>query len=232
MTLDQLISKIPKPVLVFGVLSVALLIILFNNPLKDECEVKTNIFLKEMRGIITSVRVKKTKTQFAQITFWKDKCKDGNTAGTCDDYFKGLAKLTTALSTLPEKCQIRFAEENESFVKTIYEAVQIMALAAWGEKPPPSSAERFGWLAEIDLKTFCKLKNVLMLLTTEEDFDSLKEKIFMQYPDEWPEKVTEDLRLPEERPKAYKTLLNPKAPLDKKKIYERSLFSVRCDLYQ
>lgn len=232
MNIDQLISKIPKPLMVFGVLSVALLIILLNNPLKDECEVKTNIFLQEMRGIITSVRVKKTKTQFAQLTFWKDKCREGNTAGTCDDYFKGLSKLTTALSTLPEKCQIKFADENESFIKTIYEAVQIMALAAWGRKPPATSAERFGWLAEIDLKTFCKMKSVLMLLTTEEDFEDSKEKIYMQYPDEWPEKVTEDLRLPEDRPKAYKSAQNPTAPFDKKKIYERSLFSVRCDLYQ
>ena len=232
MNLDQLISKIPKPLLVFGVLAVALIVIWVNNPLKDECEVRTDIFLKEMRGIITSVRVKKAKTQFAQLTFWKDKCKEGNTAGTCDDYFKGLSKLTTALSAFPDKCQSKFAEENEFFGKTIYEALQIMSLAAWGEKPPVSAAERFGWLSEREIKTFCKLKSTLMLLIPEEELEGLKEKIYSQYPDEWSEKIPVDLRIPEDRPKAYKTTLNPTAPLDKNKVYERSLFSVRCDLYQ
>ena len=232
MGLDQIISKVPKPLLVFGVLSLALLFILLKNPLKYECEVKTGIFLKEMRGIINSVRVKKTKVQFAKLGFWKDKCKEGNTASICDDYFKGLAKLTTALSTVPDKCQITFAEENESFLESINEGLEIMALAAWGEKPPASPTERFGWLGERDLRTFCKLKNTSKLLLAEEDFEALKVKVYKQYPDEWPEKVTEDLRLPEDRPKAYKTVSNPKAPLDKNKVYERSLFSIRCDLYQ
>ena len=71
-----------------------------------------------------------------------------------------------------------------------------------------------------------------MLLTSEGDFEGVKEKIYSQYPEAWPEVVTEDLRLPENRPMAYKTAANPTAPLDKKKIYERSLFSTRCDLYQ
>lgn len=232
MNLNQLISKIPKTLLVFGVLTIALVMIIINNPLKDECEVKTNIFLKEMHGIINSVRVKKDKVQYAQLTFWKKNCQEANSLGACEDYLTGLSKLTKALAVFPEQCQINFIEENEGFVATISEALQIMALIAWGDHPPAGPSERFGWLTETDLKTFCRLKSTFLFFTSEEELHHLRDRVYIQYPDSWPKAVPFESRKPEYRPKALKTLNNPSGTLDKNKIYERSLFSIRCDLYQ
>ncbi len=232
MGLDQFIARVPKAVLVIVVLTMALIFIVVMNPLKDECDVKTDIFLKEMRGIITSVRVKKNKTQFAKLNFWKDRCRDGNTVGACEEYFTGLNKLTTALSVFPDKCQLKFIEENEAFPKYIYDAIQVMALVAWGERPPSGPSERLGWLTEAHLKTFCRLKKTFATLTSEEDLQSLRSKIYSQYPDSWPEAVDPEAKKPEDRPKALKSALNPTGTLDKDKVYERSLFSMRCDLYQ
>lgn len=231
MSIDQIISKIPKPVLVVGVLVVALVVIVFNNPLKDECEVKTSIFLKEMRGIITSVR-SKDKTQFAQISFWMDRCKQGNSLGACEDYFSGLKKLTTALSVFPEKCQEKFSEENEAFTKNLVSGLVVMSLVAWGEKPPNGMSERAGWLTEVDLKTFCRLKKTLLLLSGEEQLAAVKNTVYAMYPDAWPEKLPIEARDPERRPLAWKTEENPTGKMDQKQIYERSLFSIRCDLYE
>lgn len=231
MSLDQIISKIPKPVLVVGVLTIALVVIVFSNPLKDECEVKTTNFLKEVRGIVTSVRAK-DKTQFAQLGFWMDRCKQGNSQGACEDYFSGLRKLTTALTIFPEKCQLTYSEENENFLRYLIDGLQVMSLVAWGEKPPAGVADRAGWLTEVDLKTFCRLKKTFFNLASEEDFTAVKNKIYLQYPDAWAETVPEKSRDPENRPLALKTQSNPSGTMNVKQVYERSLFSIRCDLYE
>ena len=232
MSLDQFIARVPKPILVIGVLVIALILIVLSNPLKDECDVKTDIFLKEMRGIITSVKVKKNKTQFAKLNFWKDRCREGNTAGACEEYFNGLSKLTTALSVFPDQCQLKFIEENEAFPKYILDGIQVMALVAWGERPPSGPSERLGWLTEAHLKTFCRLKKTFANLTSEEELQSLRDNIYFQYPDSWPEAVDPEAKKPEDRPRALKTVSNPTGTLDKNNVYERSLFSMRCDLYQ
>lgn len=231
MSLNQLIAKTPKPLLVIGVLALALALIVLSNPLKDECEIKTTLFLREVRGIITSVR-NKDKTQFAQIQFWMSKCKEGNSQSACEDYLNGLKKFTSALAIFPEQCQPKLFEDNASFLKTMTDAIEVMALVAWGDKPPGGISDRSGWLTEPNLKSFCALKKTFSFLTSDEDLIALKYKIYSAYPDAWPENVTEDLRDPENRPLAFKNSANPSGKMDEKQIYERSLFSIRCDLYQ
>jgi len=231
MNLSAFISKIPKSVLVVGVLAIALGLFIMNDPLKDECEVRTGIFLKEMRGILTSVRSKE-KTQFAQISFWMDRCRQGNSVGACDDYFTGLRKLASALKLFPEKCQAKFSEENEGLLKNIVKGIEVMALVAWGDAPPAGVSNRSGWLTEADLKTFCQLKKTYLELAGEENLAGLKNYIFSSYPDAWPEKVPIESRAPENRPHALKTKDNPTGTMDTNQIYERSLFSIRCDLYE
>ena len=231
MSLDQVIAKIPRPALVVGVLVTALVVMIYNNPLKDECEIKSELFLKDMRGIVSATKIK-SKTQFPQIGFWKDRCREGNSIGACEDYFIGLRKMSNSLKIFPEKCHAKFAEDNEWFQKVLAQGLQTFAMVAWADKPPSGAGERLGWLTEADLKTFCTLKKNLESVAAEGSVDQLKENVFKEYPDVWPEKISEDAKVPENRPKALKTALNPQGTLDRNGIYERSLFSVRCDLYQ
>ena len=231
MGLDQIVSKIPKPFLVVLVLGISLIFIVFNNPLKDECGIKSQIFLDEMRGI-TGTLTLKTKTQFAQLGTWRDRCRDGNSIGACEDYFNGLRKMTKGLQVLPEKCLPKFSEENEWFLKVTTQAIVSLALIAWSEKPPSGVTERLGWLTESEVQIFCKLKKTYADLAGDESLAKLKNNVYQMYPDAWPETVSADLRTAESRPMAFKTPANPNGTLEKNQIYERSLFSIRCDLYQ
>ena len=140
--------------------------------------------------------------------------------------------MTTALQVFPEKCLQKFSEENEWFLKVTTQAVVSLALIAWAEKPPSGVAERMGWLTESEVRIFCKLKKTFADLAGDESLVGLKNSVYQQYPDAWPEAVSSDLRTSENRPMAFKTPVNPNGTLDKNQIYERSLFSVRCDLYQ
>lgn len=251
MDINQLIQKVPRPVLVVGIMVLAIVLFVYNDPLKDECEVQASIFEKKMQGLITSVRTKTKKTQFAKIDYWRDRCKEGNSIGSCSDYFEGLRLFTQELRNMNDNCQIKYSIDNDRFIAKITEGIQIMALVAWGEKPPVGLADRLGWLNESNARTYCYLKKTLLLVGEEESFNILRQKVYREYPGEWPEKfinklvesnVVKDKQndtadvdiaklVAENRPRAFKTQANPSGTLDEKQIYERSLFSLKCDLY-
>jgi hypothetical protein len=230
--LNTLIAKIPRPLLVFVMLAISLAFFVYNDPLKDECEVQSALFDKKTLGVLTPVRLKeKKKIQFPQINYWQDRCKQGNSIGSCEDYFEGLRLVVKDLRDINDKCQIKYAQNNTRLVLQISQALQIMALVAWGEKPPTGVSERLGWLNEANVKTFCYLKKTFILMAGEQSYLNLREKVYREYPDQWPETIDFEKRSAENRPRAYKSPLNPVGTLTKDRIYERSLFSVKCDLY-
>lgn len=230
LNLDEIIKVIPRPVLVIGILVISLALFVYNSPLKDECEIQGSIFTKNMQGILYVEKINKKK-QFPQINYWRERCKEGNSIGSCDAYFEGLRVLTKELREVNDKCQKTYTENDANLIKHVYQALQIMALVAWGEKPPGGPSERIGWMTTANIKTFCYLKKTFILLAGEEQYLALREKVYLEYPDNWPEKLEVEKRTGENRPRAYKTPQNPVGTLTKDKIYERSLFSIKCDLY-
>jgi hypothetical protein len=265
MSLDDLIKKIPKPVLVLGAFVISIGLFVYNDPLKNECEVQSSIFEKKTLGLLESVRQSKSgKIQFPKIDYWKDRCKEGNSVGACDDYLEGLRGMIKEMRNVSDMCQMEYAEKNERFLKAIKDAIQVIPLVAWGEKPPAGLAERLGWLTEDHVRTFCYLKKTFIMIAGDENFQEIKERVYSQYPGEWPNKYNFDSlinakaaedkeassadknkdvkpagdkeeavrkMIDENRPRAYKSLSNPSGQLTKDQVYERSLFSMRCDLY-
>jgi hypothetical protein len=229
--INQIFQKVPRPLLVLGVLLLGIIFFVVNDPLRDECEVQSTLFKKKMLGLTDPVRTAGKKIQFPQIEYWRDRCKEGNSEGSCEDYFTGLRTMVTELRVVSDKCQIQLSEQNEKFTKIISEGLQIMALVAWGEKPPAGPGERLGWLTTTHLQTFCYLKRTFILISDEETFEALKAKVYREYPDNWPDSVSLEDRTSENRPRAFKTNNNPTGTLKADAIYSRSLFSVRCDLY-
>lgn len=230
--INQVIQKIPRPILVLGVIVLAIGFFVFNDPLRDECEVQSTLFKKKMLGLTDPVlRSKVKKIQFPQLEYWKERCKDGNSIGSCNDYFAGLRTMIQELRIVNDKCQVKFSQENERFPLVISDGLQIMALVAWGEKPPAGPGERLGWLTTTHLQTFCYLKRTFILISDEETFEALKGKVYREYPDNWPESVAAEDRVDDKRPRAFKTQTNPTGSLKAEDVYARSLFSVRCDLY-
>lgn len=134
---------------------------------------------------------------------------------------------------MSEKCQVAHSlrPDNEYFVNSLYTELQIMALVAWGEKPPAGPAERLGWLTVPHLQTFCSLKRSFIWIAGEANYEALKEKVFREYPDNWDEKTPIELRDPENRPRALKTPNNMIGTLTKDEVFQRSIFSIKCDLY-
>ena len=232
--MNRLLEKIPRPLLVGIVLAIAIGLFVLNDPLRDECAVQAKIFERNTKGILSAVRTNK-KIQFAKIRPMRDLCREGNSIGACADYFGALRTVSGELKVFSEKCQKKYAVDHESTVAEIGSALKTMALVAWGEKPPASISERAGWLTEPDLRSFCSLKKSYLNLAGEEEFVGLRNGIYRDYPDAWPDSASEngdaDARTAENRPRALKTTSNLKGHFDTQKIFEHSLFSIRCDLY-
>ena len=232
--LNQVIQKVPRPLLVLGVLIIAIILFVVNDPLRDECEVQGSLFEKKMKGLLSVSQVVKDGKklrQFPEIEYWKERCKEGNSIGSCSDYFDGLKTMVKEWRVVSDKCQLSYSEQHEKFSNVISQGLQIMALVAWGEKPPAGPAERIGWLTQSHLQTFCYLRRTFILIGGDENYEALKTKVYREYPDNWPEATSAEDRLPENRPRALKAASNPTGSLKLDELYSRSLFSIRCDMY-
>ncbi len=229
--IQDLIQKIPRPILVIGVLVLALAFIVFQNPLQDGCDVQVTNFNRSVRGILVGYKTKKNLTQYAQIENFKNLCREGNSAGACENYYEALKKITSGFKIVDSKCVPKLIENYENLPKVISNGIQVMALNAWGEVPPSGVSERLGWLSEIEIYTFCRLKNQYVTLTSDEEYRALRAKTYAEFPDVWPEKMSVEDRAEVPRPRALKSVSNPTGSLSDDEVFKRSLFSLRCDLY-
>jgi len=229
--LDEVISKIPKPVLVFVVLFLALIFIIQQNPLSDGCAVEVENFNMNTKGVLSGYRDSKKRVHFPQINFLKERCSEGNSQGACFDYLKSLRTVTDSLKLTSEKCYPDLIESSTELIKQLKDGVKVMALVAWGEYPPTSLSQRLGWLTESDVYTFCRMKNTITKLIPNEEFLAFRNTVYREFPDRWTENISLEKRAEMPRPRALKGTTNPNGTLIEKDLYERSLFSLRCDLY-
>ncbi|WP_409479334.1 hypothetical protein [Pseudobdellovibrio sp. HCB154] len=229
--LDEAIAKMPRSLLVFLVLAGALAFIVSQNPLSDGCEVEITNFAREARGIITAYKTKKGR-QFATLFYALEQCKEGNNQGSCEDYFKALKRVADATRVVSPKCYPKLKLEYENLTQVLATGVKVMALVAWGDKPPEGIGQRLGTLTEGDVYGFCRSKNGLVQLTSLEEYKSFRASVYREFPDRWPENLPLEKRAEIPRPRALQSVSNPTGTLKESDVYERSLFSLRCDLYQ
>lgn len=243
-SLDEIINKVPKPILVICVLTISLILIFKSKPLKNGCEIQISNFSQDVSGyLIKSPRNKNKKMVLPQVEETKSFCKTGNSPGACQNYFSALKKVEDAFIRLDDKCLVQLVE-NEVFVRSdtseesiikfqLKEAVKILSLLAWGEKPPAGLQERAGWLSRSEIFTFCRLKTVLLKIIDDEEYQTFKNSILREYPDVWPEKLHDQINSAEiQRPTALKWKGNPTGQMDEKEVIKRSLLSIRCDQFQ
>jgi hypothetical protein len=244
--LDEIINKIPKPLLVAAVMIIALTVMMIKKPLKDGCDVEISNFTEDVTGyLLKSPRTKTKKMVMPQVGETKQFCKNGNSAGACENYFSALKKVEEAFMRIDNKClpqlvasEAFFNEDNPTETQSIIkfqlkEALKILALLAWGEKPPSGLADRTGWLSRSEVYTFCRLKTVLIDIVGDEEYKTFRDSVLREYPDSWPEKLKSQISTDDvQRPTVLRWSGNPSGTMDEKEVLQRSMFSLRCDQYQ
>lgn len=231
MTLMDKLNQVPKPLLIFVFMCIGLALIMYSNPLADGCEVDVKNFSREVRGILRAYQTAKERIQYPLIESQKILCRDGNTPGSCENYFNSLKKITIAASRVRNECYPKLNEDYTNLIPEARSGVKTLALIAWGMQPPKESSQRLGWLSQPEIYTFCRLKRILQDQLSDEDYRAFRYSVYEEFPQEYPPDIDPEKRLLMERPRALRTGDNPEGILTEPEVFERSLFSIRCDMY-
>lgn len=220
--MDNFLNSLPKPVLAILVLVVAIIAFMIMSPPHSVCDTQAEAFKELQKGNIFPTEFKKNKIP-PTIVRAKEACQLGNSAGSCYEYFSTLRQVAEGVGKASTECTAQLYSINE-VRSALNDGIELMARLAWGAKPPEPGLERFGWLQDAEIAIFCRLKNVYTRANGDEAWVSFRKKIYEKLPGE---------ELPPSTDPAQVAVEPRKAPLmmSEQDIWNRSLFSVRCDVY-
>lgn len=221
--MEKFFNSLPKPVLATLVIVAALIFFMLNDPPNTVCDIQAGNLKESLKGQIFPSTVKKNKIPpilgQAQVA-----CQQGNSAGSCYEYFSILRKTVRDIRNYSSECRgelLGITEVN----KALREGVVLMAKAAWGSRPPEPGLARFGWLSDSELGLFCLIRDVYSRGLGEESWESLRQSVFKELPGEPPLPTAGNESVAMEGPKAITVM-------EEKEIWARSVFSVRCENYR
>lgn len=220
--MEDFLNSLPKPVLVFLALAIGIGVFMLITPPHTVCDTQVESFREQQQGNIFPVKEKKNVIP-PTIVRAKEACQLGNSAGSCYEYFQSLRKVADNISKSSQECAAQLYNVAEART-ALNDGIELMTRLAWGLKPPEPTLERFGWMQESELSTFCRLRNVYIRANGEEGWVELRRKIFAKLPGEEIPVALEPDQIAVE-PRKVSTMMT------EENIWNRSLFSVRCDVF-
>ncbi|MGZ3745621.1 MAG: hypothetical protein ACXVBQ_17280 [Pseudobdellovibrionaceae bacterium] len=195
---------------------------MINDPPNTVCEVQAGNLKGSLQGQLFSDSVNKKKIP-PLITKAQEACQQGNSAGSCFEYFSILRKAVRDIKSYSSNCRNELVSIPE-VQKGFKDGVILMSKMAWGEKPPEPGVARFGWLSDSELGLFCLIKDIYSQSFGEEAWDEFRLSIFRELPgDSGLDRVANSIAT--EPPKAI-------SKMAEKDIWARSIFSIRCENYR
>lgn len=220
--MENFINSLPKPVLAILAIIIGIFVFMIISPPHTVCDTQQETFKELQKGNLFPTEVKKNKIPPA-IARAKEACQLGNSAGSCYEYFMVLKKIADDIGKSSSECTSQIF--NVAEVKSaLNDGIELMVRLAWGIKPPEPGLERFGWMQEAEIAIFCRLKNIYLRANGEEAWVALRKKVSEKLPGEEiplsgdPSQVTVEPRKATE-------------VLSEQDIWNRSLFSVRCEAF-
>jgi hypothetical protein len=110
-----------------------------------------------------------------------DRCKMTNSPGGCFELFDGMKDMLRDLRGVPSECAPKVGVIAE-VKKAIWEVSELMIRLAWGESPPGSYNQKFGWLDTADISLFCRLKYDAAEMYGEDAWNQFREKMMASLP--------------------------------------------------
>lgn len=220
--MENFINSLPKPVLAVLAIAVGIVVFFLIQPPHTICDTQLETFQEQQKGNIFPLKEKKAVIP-PSIQRSKEACQLGNSAGSCYEYFQSLRQVAEAINKSSAECAAQLFNVAEARA-AITDGVELMVRLAWGLKPPEPTLERFGWMQESELSTFCRLRSVFLRANGEEAWIELRRKISTKLPgEEVPLALEPGQNTTQARPAS--------ALMTEENIWNRSLFSVRCDVF-
>lgn len=220
--MEKFINSLPKPVLALLAILLGIGFFMMFNPPHTVCDTQAEALHESLRGELFPSQIKKN-TIPPSIVREKEACQLGNSAGSCYEYFTTLKTIAGTIAKGSSECAAQLYDIKE-VAAAMNDGIELMVRLAWGVKPPEPGIERFGWMQDAEIATFCRLKNIYTRAHGEEAWTALRQKIAAKLPGEEIPPSVDPTQASVEPKKAT-------AVLSEMDIWNRSLFSVRCDVY-
>lgn len=222
--MDQFFANLPKPVLAFlAILGTILFLYVFDPP-KTVCDIEVEAQRGSLDGLLYAVKTKDKQTFPPALSAHKESCQLGGSAGACLEYFETLKQVVGTIQNGTIECRPKLYATAE-VRRALEDALEVMVRMAWGVAPPAPNQERFGWFKESELAFFCRLKSAVQAGLGEDGLDALRLKINQKLPGETLDVAASGGPASSSQPRPAPQVLS------EEEIWNRSVFSVRCDLY-
>lgn len=108
-------------------------------------------------------------------------CRNTNNPGGCYELFQETKMMLRDLQAVPSDCLSRAGDIDE--VRTaLNEMIELVVRLAWGEKPPATYYQKFGWLDTADISLFCRLQQQIKDTYGTTVFENFRERMFRELP--------------------------------------------------
>jgi hypothetical protein len=201
----DMLSNIPKPLLVFFILAVGVLLFFVIQEPHTVCQSQLDVLKEAEAGKLFPGKESSAGSKLSRYAALLEDCKQGNGPGACFEYFSLLRNLIRDLNGSPRECLVPFGDVTE-VKRALFDGTQMMALIAWGDHPPDKGAGRFSWFEAADISLFCGLKDMIYRIYGEQGWEQLR--------------LSTQTKLPGAN------------SLSPEEIWVRSLFSVRCEQFR
>jgi hypothetical protein len=178
--MGQFFSMLPKGLLAFLVIAGGIGFLILWDPPHTICESQIEVFRTTQKRFLFKDEQKK-KTQPAKYRLLVDHCKTTNNPGGCYELFQESKMMLKDLHSVPSDCAGRVGAIDE-VNKALWEVNDLILRLAWGEKPPGTYHEKFGWLDTSDISLFCELKQQIIDSYGVSAWESFREKTFRDLP--------------------------------------------------
>jgi hypothetical protein len=242
--MDQILNKIfryiPEWLFVVIILCGGLIFVFNDTPLVSICDAQIADFASGQNGKLfpRSVKVLNPLTggpySENNLKRFKNRCVNSIKGAGCYSYFKIIEGVLFDFKKLDQSCLVELADK-PIMSQLFEEYLTTMTILAWGERPPLSQAQKAGWLTDLELKTFCKVKSNYTEFYKPEKWDQLVQKTLSQLiedPRTYIDPIKTKKESFEEEIDKDAEIKFKKVRMDIKKAYNLSLLSMDCLYYQ
>lgn len=178
--MDKFLAQFSKNALAVMAIGGGILFIIFSDPPKTVCHAQIAVIKEAQKNFLypdATVKIATTTKYKTQL----DRCKGSNNPGGCYEFFQNIRKLLEDFNAVSSECGSAIGKVTE-VNKALWEPAELLVRLAWGEKPPPSYNQKFGWLDAADINLFCKLKTRLSYVYGEAAWNSFRERMMNELP--------------------------------------------------
>lgn len=220
--MEKFLNQFPKPLLAVLVISVGIIVAYLANPPRTICDTEREAFQESLKGELYPERIDKKKGRRPpQIRQARSMCKQGNSSGSCYEYFNMLKNIAREIKRQTTECYATIIEA-PGVLPALQEGVLLMSQLAWGDQPPEVNTKN--WFSHGDYAAFCSIKDILKESMDEEQWAEFHAQVMASLPGPKPTDAIPGTVDPRPRASAIQTL-------GEKQVYSKSLLSLNCRNY-